>query len=93
MTEEQQRIRGYLTSQAAKLAPADIVDKVRAAMDQLRTAAEAVPSGRFDERPTPGEWSANEVMAHVVEAGHHFGGAVARLLEGSPPGSAWRPGR
>jgi uncharacterized damage-inducible protein DinB len=87
MTEEQLRIRGYLTSQAAKLAPAAIVDKVRAAMDQLRTAAEAVPPARFDEPPAPGEWSANEVMAHVVEAGRHFGGAVARLLEGSPPGT------
>jgi hypothetical protein len=27
------------------------------------------------------------VMAHVVEAGRHFGGAVARLLDGEPPGT------
>jgi uncharacterized damage-inducible protein DinB len=87
MTDEQKRIRGYLTSQAAKLTPAEIVDKVRLAMDQLRAAAEAVPPARFNEPPAPGEWSANEVMAHVVEAGRHFGGAVLRLLDGQAPGA------
>jgi uncharacterized damage-inducible protein DinB len=87
MTDEQQRIRSYLTTQAAKLAPADIVDKVRAAMEQLRAAAGAVPAAHFNDPPAPGEWSANEVMAHVVEAGRHFGGAVLRLLDGQAPGT------
>lgn len=87
MTDEQQRIRSYLTSQAAKLAPAEIVDRVHAAMEQLRAAARAVPSARFDDPPAAGEWSANEVMAHVVEAGRHFGGAIERLLDGRPPGA------
>jgi len=87
MTDEQQRIRGYLTSQAGKLAPAKVVGKVRAAMDQLHLAARAVPPARFDAAPAPGEWSANEVMAHVVEAGRHFGGAIERLLDGGAPGA------
>jgi uncharacterized damage-inducible protein DinB len=87
MNEEQARIRSYLTGQAAKLPPAEIVAKVRAAMDQLRAAAQAVPAARFVEAPAPGEWSANEVMAHVVEAGRHFGGAIERLLDGQPPGA------
>ena len=26
------------------------------------------------------------MMAHVVEAGRHFGGAIARILDGRPPG-------
>ena len=82
MTDEQTRIRGYLTAQGAKLSPAEIVEKVCAAMDQLRAAAEAVPDARFGERPAAEEWSANEVMAHVVTAGRHFGGAVVRLLDG-----------
>jgi uncharacterized damage-inducible protein DinB len=86
MTDEQQRIRGYLTAQAAKLAPPDIVDKVQGAMRELRAAAEAVPPARFNDPPAVGEWSANEVMAHVVEAGRHFGGAIVRLLDGQPPG-------
>lgn len=87
MNDEQTRIRGYLVAQAAKLGPGEIVDKVEAAMLQLRSAAGAVPPARFDEAPAPGEWSANEVMAHVVEAGRHFGGAIVRLLDGQPPGA------
>jgi uncharacterized damage-inducible protein DinB len=87
MTDEQARIRSYLTAQAAKLGPGEIVDKVRVAMEQLRTAARAVPAARFNDAPAPGEWSANEVMAHVVEAGRHFGGAIERLLDGRPPGA------
>ena len=86
MTDEQRRVRGYLVAQGAKLAPGDIVEKVRAAMRDLRVAAEAVPPARFDERPAPDEWSANEVMAHVVDAGRHFGGAIARMLDGHAGG-------
>jgi uncharacterized damage-inducible protein DinB len=86
MTDEQARIRGYLTAQGAKLSPAEIVDKVRAAMDQVRAAAQAVPAARFAERPAAEEWSANEVMAHVVTAGRRFGGAVVRLLDRVPAG-------
>jgi uncharacterized damage-inducible protein DinB len=56
-------------------------------MLQLRAAADAVPPARFGDPPAAGEWSANEVMAHVVEAGRHFGGAVLRLLDGQPPGA------
>jgi len=87
MNDEQRRIRGYLTAQAAKLTPAEIVEKVGVAMAQLRAAANAVPPARFNDAPAPGQWSANEVMAHVVEAGRHFGGAVQRLLDGQPPGA------
>jgi len=87
MTEEQARIRGYLTAQGAKLSPAEIIDKVRAAMDQLHAAAQAVPDSRFGERPAAGEWSANEVMGHVVKAGRHFGDAIVRLLDGVAPGA------
>lgn len=87
MTDEQTRIRGYLVAQAAKLTPAEIVAKVGEAMLQLRAAAAAVPPARFDDRPAPDEWSANEVLAHVVESGRHFGGAIVRLLDGQLPGA------
>jgi uncharacterized damage-inducible protein DinB len=86
MTDEQARIRGYLTAQGAKLSPAEIIDKVRAAMAEVRTTAHAIPDHRFGERPAAEEWSANEVMAHVVKAGRHFGGAIVRLLDGVPVG-------
>ena len=83
-TDEERRIRGYLTAQGSKLSPAEIVDKVRAAMGELRAAAASVPAGRFAERPGPDEWSANEVMAHVVQAGRHFGDRILAILDGRP---------
>jgi uncharacterized damage-inducible protein DinB len=86
MTDEQKRIRGYLEAQGAKLTPALIVEKVREATGRLRAAAGAVPPARFAEAPAPGEWSANEVMAHVVEAGRHFGEGILRALDGLAPG-------
>jgi DinB family protein len=83
------RVREYLQAQGAKLEPPAIVDKVRAAMADLRTAAAKVPPARFAERPAPEEWSGNEVLAHVVDAGRYFGGAIVSVLDGAPvPGSA-----
>jgi uncharacterized damage-inducible protein DinB len=87
MNDEYARIRSYLTAQAAKLSPPEIVGKVRGAMGQLEAAARAVPAARFNDAPAAGEWSANEVMAHVVESGRHFGGAITRMLDGQPSGA------
>jgi uncharacterized damage-inducible protein DinB len=86
-SEETLRIRGYLTAQGAKLSPEQIIGRVEEAMAKLREAALAVPTARFTQPPAPGEWSANEVMAHVVEAGRHFGDAIVRLLDGQAPGA------
>jgi hypothetical protein len=83
-TDEERRIRSYLTAQGGKLSPAEIVDKVRGAMVDLRRAALAVPAARFAERPGPDEWSGNEVMAHVAQAGAHFGGRILAALDGRP---------
>jgi len=84
MTDEELRIRSYLEAQGAKLAPEATIGKVRAAMADLRAAADAVPRNRFSERPAPGEWSANEVLAHVVAAGAHFGDAIVSALDTRP---------
>jgi hypothetical protein len=86
-SDEERRIKSYLTTQAAKLPPAAIVEKVQAAMGDLRSAAAAIPPARFAERPGPDEWSADEVMAHVVAAGRHFGGGIAAILDDRPPPS------
>jgi hypothetical protein len=93
MTDEERRIRSYLQAQGAKLSPLEIIDKVQAAMAQLRAAADAVPAGRFDERPAPDEWSATEVMAHVVSAGRRFGDAILAILEDRPRGEIGRSPR
>src|SRR6267378_4212449 len=53
-------------------------------MADLATAARAVPPARFAERPEREEWSANEVLAHVVAADGYFGGGVIAILEGRP---------
>ena len=90
MTDEQLRIRGYLQAQGAKLAPADLVERVRTAMDQVCEAVTAVPAARFSERPATDEWSANEVMAHVVTAGSHFAERIVGAIDGRAPGSAVR---
>ena len=84
MTDEQKRIRGYLQAQGAKLSPAEVIDKVRAAMAELRRAASAVPAARFEERPEPEEWSGNEVMAHVIAMGRYFGDQIVAVLDGRP---------
>ena len=84
MTDEQKRIRGYLQAQGAKLSPAEVVEKVRAAMTDLRRAASAVPPSRFEERSEPEEWSGNEVMAHVITAGRYFGDQILAVLDGRP---------
>jgi hypothetical protein len=88
MTDEQKRIRSYLQAQAAKLAPSALVERVRTAMEDLRAAVHAVPAARFDARPAEGEWSANEVMAHVVTTGARFADAIVRILDGQPAGSS-----
>ncbi|HYB40305.1 MAG TPA: DinB family protein [Candidatus Methylomirabilis sp.] len=84
MTEEELRIRGYLTSQAAKLTPAAIVEKVRSAMADLDEAARAVPPARFADRPGADDWSANDVMAHVLDADAHFGEGILSALDDRP---------
>ena len=84
MTDEQQRIRSYLQAQGAKQTPAEIIARVEAAMADLAKAARAVPAARFAERPEPEEWSANEVLAHVVAADTYFGGGVVAILEARP---------
>ena len=79
-SEEVLRIRGYLTAQGAKLSPEQLIGRVQEATAKLREAADSVPPTRFTDPPAPGEWSANEVMAHVVEAGRHFGDAIVHLF-------------
>ena len=88
MTDEERRIRSYLQGQGAKLSPVELVEKVRAAMGDLHAALSSVPGSRFTERPGPDEWSANEVMAHVVNAGARFGEDITRVLDGLPAGPA-----
>jgi len=88
VTDEQLRLRSYLQAQGAKLAPPELVEKVRAAMGQLRESVTSVPAARFNERPATDEWSANEVMAHVVTTGARFAERMVSALDGQAQGAA-----
>lgn len=79
--EEFARIRGYLQAQAAKLSIPELADKVRSDMEQLRQAIEAVPAGRFATAPADGEWSANEVLAHLTETTREVIRAINSVVE------------
>jgi hypothetical protein len=87
MTDEERRVRSYLTAQAAKLTPAEIIGKVRVAMVDLRAAALAVPAARFADRPAADEWSGREVMAHVVDSGRRVAAGITGILDGGPGGA------
>lgn len=82
--ETVQRVRGYLTSQAAKLNLPEIVEKVRADAETLREAALAVPDDRLFERPAgagPEAWSPAEVLTHVVQANAICADAIEAMIE------------
>jgi len=51
-------------------------------MDDLQQALDAIPAGRLAERPAADDWSADEVMAHVLDSGAHFADAIVRAIDG-----------
>ncbi len=63
--EEIARIRSYLTIQATRRTPAQLVEALGEAHNQFLTALAAVPDAAFRTIPKEGEWSAADVLAHV----------------------------
>ena len=55
-----------------RLLPAEIVDALVAAPDDLAAAVEGVGDALLDRKPTPEEWSAREIMAHMIETDRLF---------------------
>jgi hypothetical protein len=82
--EERDRIRSYLVTVANRLSIPELVEKVRQDVLPLREAALAVPAERFSERPAPGEWSAAEVLGHVLEMNEWGADAIEAVLEERP---------
>jgi uncharacterized damage-inducible protein DinB len=64
-TDEGERVRGYLVSQAARRTPEQLVEAVREAHRQLLDAVAAVPDEAFHRVPREGEWAAADVLEHV----------------------------
>ena len=80
-TDEDQRVRGYLLTQANKLSIPELVEKVRRDVLPLREAAASVPQDRFFERPGPEDWSAAEVFTHIVEMNERGARAIEGILD------------
>ncbi len=80
-SDEDERVRSYLTSQANKLSIPELVEKVRRDVLPLREAAAAVPPDRFFERPGPDDWSAAEVFTHILEMNERGARAIEGILE------------
>lgn len=80
-----ERVLSYLHTQAAKLSVEELVQKVRDDAEQLHTALTAVPAERFDFAPVAGEWSGNQIAAHIVTTGDDFARAIEAIVGGRPP--------
>lgn len=55
-----------------RLLPAEIVAGLAAAPDELAALLEGVDDALFDAKPTPDEWSAREIVAHMIETDRLF---------------------
>ncbi len=92
--DEAQRVRSYLIAQANKLSLPDLVAKVRQDVLPLKDAARAVPPAHFHERPGPDDWSAAEVLTHVLEMTEQGARAIEGIIEHGeipPPPTDGRP--
>jgi hypothetical protein len=80
-TDEAQRIRGYLISQANKLSVPDLVDKLRTDTAPLREIGAAAPPAHFGERPGPDDWSAAEVYTHILQMNERGAAAIEGIVD------------
>ena len=65
-TEARERALAYFASKAA-LTPAEVSEQIAAAFDSLEAVLKEVAPARATVRPRPDEWSAQEVLDHLVE--------------------------
>lgn len=82
---ERDRVLSYLQSQAAKLTVSELVAKARHDAHQMRDAMASIDPQRWDEPPSPGEWSGNQIAAHIVTTGDDFARAIEEIVAGRPP--------
>lgn len=79
------RVLSYLQAQAAKLSVPELVDKVRNDAEQMREAMSSISPDRFNEAPMLGEWSGNQIAAHIVTTGDDFARAIEEIVAGRSP--------
>ncbi|HEY6543179.1 MAG TPA: DinB family protein [Ktedonobacteraceae bacterium] len=76
--EEIARVRSYLASQAMKRTPAQLVETLREAHRQFLAAVAAVSDTLFRVAPGDEEWSAADVLGHML--------VIAAIDESAIPG-------
>ena len=79
------RVLTYLRAQAAKLSVEELVAKVRTDAEQMREAMMSITPEQFNDPPSPGEWSGNQIAAHIVTTGNDFALAIEEIVAGRPP--------
>jgi uncharacterized damage-inducible protein DinB len=86
-TREQEfaRVRDYLNAMGAKWSPAEIIGKVRDAQAAVIQAAAAIPAARFSTPPAEGEWSAQEVLQHVLKYSVSCGHSIVSTMQSGTP--------
>src|SRR5262249_27037575 len=62
----QERARAYFASKAA-LSPEEIREQIVAAFDALDAVLTTIPAERAARRPTPEQWSVQEIADHLLE--------------------------
>ncbi|HZQ38758.1 MAG TPA: DinB family protein [Dehalococcoidia bacterium] len=75
------RVREYLLAQGEKLSPSAIVEKVRESQAAVLAAAERLPAGTLATAPADGEWSAADVLQHVISSGESVGRSIVETIE------------
>lgn len=70
----------YLRDEIALIGEADPFESQRALPDRLTAALDGLPDAALDFRPAPTEWSAREVVAHLVQSEIVYGYRYRAIL-------------
>ena len=79
--EEVARVRSYLSSQAIRRTPEQLVETLREAHQQFLVATATVPDALFHTPPQEGEWSAADVVAHVRRMADFDARSISGVIE------------
>jgi hypothetical protein len=79
MDPENERIRGYLQSQAGSKGVDVLVERVREGIADLETAARAVPDEAFEAIPPEDSWSPRDCLTHAVGSNMGIGAQILHV--------------
>jgi uncharacterized damage-inducible protein DinB len=68
-----------------ELPPDQMLEMLESAPSRIATAAEMLTPAQLHTAPGAGEWSVNDVLAHLRACADVWGGAIARILSEDHP--------